>query len=107
VQVYLLRVAFDRITKDDALAVAKRLRYGGPLQWESSTHQIADYASAGLVRLTCNVAQATVLLHCFASLAEIASAHRETDPMIACANAFQVLGDGIEKALIYRRPRIK
>jgi len=99
VQVYVPRVAYDRIAPDDVKAAAVRLGYTGPLRWESSSHKMPDYAPTGAVRLTCKVGIAVALLDSFRALADRASRHEETDVVVASGIAFKILSDGIDAAL--------
>lgn len=99
VEVYLPRIAFDRIAESDVQQAAKRLSYDGPLHWETSIHDLPSDIAADSLRLRCMVPEALVFLECFRALVDSASARQDDELVMACAEALTNLFDGLELAL--------
>jgi hypothetical protein len=96
IEVYLPRVAFERITEHAAEAAAFRLSYGGPLHWESSVEDLPAAVPPDSVRVRCRVTEAKVFLECFRVLVDVASAEQEDELLIAYAEAMGLLMAAIE-----------
>jgi hypothetical protein len=98
IEVYLPRLAFDRISDADVVAAARRLRYGGTLHWRASTNDLPAAVSADSVRLSCMVGEAAVFVECFRALVDQASAEEDDALVIACAETMARLFDAVETA---------
>lgn len=99
VEVYLPRLAFDRITEVDTQGAAQRLNYDGPLHWETSINDLPCDVAPGSIRLRCTVIEALVFLECVRALLDAASAREEDELIMSCADALTALFDGVDYAL--------
>lgn len=99
VEVYLPRLAFDRITELDIKASAQRLNYDGPLHWATSVNDLPHDIAPGSIRLRCTVIEALVFLECVRALLDVASAREEDELIMSCADALTALFDGVDYAL--------